>query len=296
MQPGSVFVDEPIQVDYETASLGPRALVWRTERHEVTEVIRSWQDFRTPPYANHARGWLHRRHRNYYLLRLSNGEVAEVYLDRAGGQRNWVLLKWQQLVLELLTLGEWASNCYLLRCDDTAVIVDPAAEPDRILSALAGARVAAILLTHGHPDHCQALSAIRDATHAPVMIHLDDIAAFNVQADLPLQHGATVAIGYLSVRVVHTPGHTPGSVCLLFDQRALVGDTLFPGGPGHTDTPEALGTLLTTLTDTVFRWPDNTRFYPGHGPGSSIGEVRPAFARFLARPRPADLCGDLEWT
>jgi glyoxylase-like metal-dependent hydrolase (beta-lactamase superfamily II) len=75
-----------------------------------------------------------------------------------------------------------------------------------------------------------------------------------------------------------------------------VGDTLFPGGPGHSETPEDLAKILTSLQRTLFAWPDEVYFMPGHGSGSTIGAVRPAYEAFLARPRPADLCGDIEWT
>jgi glyoxylase-like metal-dependent hydrolase (beta-lactamase superfamily II) len=105
--------------------------------------------------------------------------------------------------------------------------------------------------------------------------------------DIPLGKGDLV--------VAHTPGHTPGSVCFRFDSRAVVGDTLFPGGPGHSDTPEALAQILTSLEETLFAWPDEVYFMPGHGAGSTIGAVRPAYEAFLARPRPSDLCGDVEW-
>jgi hydroxyacylglutathione hydrolase len=102
-------------------------------------------------------------------------------------------------------------------------------------------------------------------------------------------------VGRHFVRVVHVPGHTPGSVALRFDRRAIVGDAVFPGGPGHTDTPGALQTLLLSLQRTVFTWPDDTSLYPGHGDPTTVGDERPAFQAFLARPRPPDLCGDVTW-
>ncbi len=199
------------------------------------------------------------------------------------------------LQLHTLTLGPWQTHGYVLVGDRESVIVDPAAEADRILDAAAGTTVRVILLTHAHPDHVGALDEVRRATGAPVGLHPADAAAFDIAGDLDLTGGEELLVGGHVVRVVHTPGHTPGSVCLRFDRRAIVGDTLFPGGPGHSASPAALAQLLASLRDEVFDWPDDTAFYPGHGEGSTIGAVRPAFEAFLARPHPPDLCGDVEW-
>ena len=198
--------------------------------------------------------------------------------------------------LHTLPLGEWSTNCYVLTGGQESLIVDPAAEAERILAAVAGTTVKAILLTHAHPDHLQALDQVRQATGAPLGLHPADAAEFGVQSDFDLTDGAVLRLGDEELRVVHTPGHTPGSVCFRFDCRAIVGDTLFPGGPGHSDTAEALAQILASLQYKVFTWPDDTIFYPGHGEGSTIAAVRPAFVAFLARPHSPDLCGDVEWT
>jgi hydroxyacylglutathione hydrolase len=197
--------------------------------------------------------------------------------------------------LVTLPLGPWQTNCFILTSGSESVIVDPAAEPAFILRSVSGTELRAILLTHGHPDHVQALAEVREASGAPVGVHPADAAAFRIDADFELVDGMELLLGKGALSVIHTPGHTPGSVCFRFDSRAIVGDTLFPGGPGHSETPEALAQILTCLADTLFTWPDETYFMPGHGAGSTIGAVRPAYEAFLARPRPADLCGDVEW-
>jgi len=194
-----------------------------------------------------------------------------------------------------LPLGQWDTNCYVLIGGGESIIVDPAAEPERILAAVEGTTVKAILLTHGHPDHVQALDAVRQATNAPLGLHPADAAEFGIIGDFDLHDGDILTLGDGELTVVHTPGHTPGSVCFRFGRCAIVGDTLFPGGPGHSDTPEALAQILASLRDKVFAWPDKTVFYPGHGEGSTIGAVRPAFEAFMARPRSPGLCGDVEW-
>ena len=87
-----VFISEPIHVDYDTEKRAPTAFVWRGTRREIVETLREWQDWQVPNYE-HARGWIHRRHRNYYHVRTADGHVYEIYLDRAAHRRNWVLLK-----------------------------------------------------------------------------------------------------------------------------------------------------------------------------------------------------------
>ncbi len=201
------------------------------------------------------------------------------------------------LRFDSLTVGSYGTNCYLLTCPDTneALLIDPGADAEAILALCEGAQVTRILLTHGHYDHVAALKPVRDQLNVPVGIHPKDAAKFGVEADFELQDGAQLQVGQHVVNLVHIPGHTPGSMALRFDQRAIVGDALFPGGPGASASPEALQTLLLSLQRTVFTWPDDTRFYSGHGDHATVGEVRPAFQAFLARPRPSDLCGDVTW-
>lgn len=201
------------------------------------------------------------------------------------------------LELERLEVGPWPMNCYLLRCPETgeAAIVDPGADAEAILAASGPARVCCILLTHGHPDHVGALDVVRRATAAPVGVHPADADAFGLQADFALEDGMEVPVGRGRVRITHVPGHTPGSVCLRLDGRAVVGDAIFPGGPGHTASPESLTLSLESLGRTIFTWPDGTELHPGHGGPTTVGVERPAFERFVLADRPADLHGDVTW-
>ena len=203
--------------------------------------------------------------------------------------------------LHVLPVGEWQENCYLLvdPSTDQGLLIDPGDEAGRILEWIAGVRVLSILLTHAHRDHVGALAEVRAALGAPAGLHPDDnplAARYNVTADFSLRDGDVVRLGRHEIRIAHTPGHTPGSICLCFDTRAIVGDAVFPGGPGHTHTPEELNRSLASLQVTVFTWPDETTLYPGHGLPTTVGQERPGFEAFLARPRPADLCGDVTWT
>jgi hydroxyacylglutathione hydrolase len=201
------------------------------------------------------------------------------------------------LELQHLEVGPWPMNCYLVRCPvsgETAV-VDPGADAEAILSAVSHARVCGILLTHGHPDHVGALDLVREATGASVGIHPADAEAFGLQSDFALEDGMDVEVGQGRLRITHVPGHTPGSVCLQLNGRAIVGDAIFPGGPGHTASPEALVLSLESLRRTIFTWIDDTELYPGHGGHTTVGAERAAFERFAMTDRPADLCGDVTW-
>lgn len=201
---------------------------------------------------------------------------------------------------KLLThiVGPWPMNSYAIICEETrsSAIVDPGAEAPDLLAAVAGTTVKAILLTHGHPDHVGELVEVQVATRAPVYLHPAEAEKFGLQYDMPLSDGVRIPLGNLLVRAIHTPGHTPGMTCFaLGDGRILVGDTLFTGGPGRTWSPEDFATTMRTMQEVVFTWPDETEFYPGHGPSGTIGQERPAFEAFVARGWPADLQGDVTW-
>ena len=201
------------------------------------------------------------------------------------------------LMLQRIQVGPWPMNCYLLRCPDTGelAVVDPGADPETILEAIGDAAVTSILLTHGHPDHVGALEEVKAATGAPVGVHPADASAWEVECDFDVHDADAVSIGDGEVQIVHVPGHTPGSCVLRLGDRAIVGDAIFPGGPGHTSSPAALAQSLESLARTVFTWPDGTELHPGHGSHTTVGAERASFEAFVAADRAPDLCGDVTW-
>jgi glyoxylase-like metal-dependent hydrolase (beta-lactamase superfamily II) len=175
------------------------------------------------------------------------------------------------------SVGPYDNNVYVIASDGEAIVVDGAAEPDRILSEVEGLDVVAIVETHGHPDHVQALPALRSTLDVPVRAHPGD--AWPVPTE-PLHGGEKMRAGRAEVKVLHTPGHTPGSTtyALLADDgepvQLFTGDTLFPGGPGNTKGAEAFGTVMGSL-EGLFGFGDDVRVSPGHGLDTTLGRERP---------------------
>lgn len=206
------------------------------------------------------------------------------------------------LKLKVLSVGEYQSNCYLLVVPkaNQGILIDPGDQAEEILRFVGSLEIAHILITHGHVDHVSALEIVREELGAPVGIHPADVDAFGLRPDFLLEDGDTVDLVGEELRVSHAPGHTPGSVMFGLIERgeiqgAIVGDAIFPGGPGHTETPQALVTSLDSLARTVFTWGDEVILYPGHGDPTTVGEERAAFEAFRADPLAPDLCGDVTW-
>jgi hydroxyacylglutathione hydrolase len=201
------------------------------------------------------------------------------------------------LTLQKLKVGPWPMNSYLITCSDSGqvAIVDPGADAGLILEAVGDLTVHSILLTHGHPDHVGALDEVCRVTGAPVGIHPADGDAFGIDSDFPLLDGMQVEFGKQFLQVAYVPGHTQGSVCLKLNGQAIVGDAIFPGGPGYTASPEDLAQSVVTLGGAVFAWPDDTELFPGHGESTTVGAERADFERFLEADHPPGLCGHVSW-
>jgi len=188
-------------------------------------------------------------------------------------------------------------NCTILGDEVTheAVVVDPGDNIAEILSRLQkhGLTLRQIVITHAHIDHVGGAALLKKATGAPVFLNQNDLGllgAMEMQADwlgvptpevgspdASAEDGLTVGLATLPGEVIHTPGHTPGSICLLFPQQQLLlaGDTLFAGSIGRTDLPGGDGRqILRSLRDRLMVLPDKTRVLPGHGPDTTIGEEK----------------------
>jgi hydroxyacylglutathione hydrolase len=194
-------------------------------------------------------------------------------------------------------LGPFNNNAYLVvdPVNRESIIVDAPPEGERMLEAARGTRVSRIIVTHRHGDHWATIDALRSAIGAPVYCHEADRGPYHDKIEGTLADGQEIALGGGSVRVIHTPGHTPGSICLLTGGFLIAGDTLFPGGPGHSDRPEDLQQEIRSIVERLFVLPDETAVYPGHGDGTTIGRSKLEYAVFASREHPPDLCGDVLW-
>ncbi len=202
------------------------------------------------------------------------------------------------LVVRNTVVGPFAENTYLVGDSESrdAILIDPGGEPDRVLGMRepGGFEIRRIFLTHGHIDHVAGCAEACRRTRATCQIHAEDVGwlervpmqaemfGFDDVREAPrASHlhgdGETIAVGEHVGRIVHTPGHTLGSCCLYFDKaRTLfVGDTLFAGSVGRTDLPGgSFEHLERSIRDRLFTLGDDVRFFPGHGPGGTIGDER----------------------
>ncbi len=200
------------------------------------------------------------------------------------------------MIIETLQLGPIGTNGYIVGDEATrhAAVIDPGDEAPRLLAALArlSLTVDQIILTHAHFDHIGAVRALVEATRAPFLIHEKELpvlalasehaaAMFGITVPKPpkpdrlLREGDTLAFGGQTFRVVHTPGHSPGHLCLIGDGLAFVGDVVFQGSIGRTDLPGAdHDTLLRSIAMHILPLPDDTVLYSGHGPATTVGQER----------------------
>ena len=205
-------------------------------------------------------------------------------------------------VMKFGPLGPYANNVYLIVDAATreALFVDAPIGSDAALAGVGDARVTRIAVTHRHGDHWAEIDKVKSALGVPVVCHEADAGPYKSKVDGHIADGEEIAVGETRVRVLHTPGHTPGSVCLLVPSAdgadvLISGDTLFPGGPGRSDTPAALREMVGSIERILLPLPDDTRVLPGHGDDTTIGESRREHMIFARNEHPADLHGDVTW-
>ena len=199
-------------------------------------------------------------------------------------------------ILRRLIVSAFETNCWLVGDPETldTLVIDPGDFAENIIEAVRadGLKPLAIVNTHGHADHMAANGRLKEEFGCPIMVHEADAhyltdpnlnlsALFgefepvSPPADKLLGDGDDIRIGGLTLKVIHTRGHTPGGICLLLDNMLFAGDTLFAGSVGRTDFPNGSHEeLMRSIHERLLCLPDNTAVYPGHGPATTIGEER----------------------
>jgi glyoxylase-like metal-dependent hydrolase (beta-lactamase superfamily II) len=205
------------------------------------------------------------------------------------------------MILETRAVAPFFKNGFVIGCEDTreGVVIDPGDEVDDLIAAAAAHRlkIQYVLLTHAHLDHVTGVGRAKEVFGAPVALHRDDLFLYDAAPeqgrlfgidverqpppDLFYGPGQIIAFGRLEARVHHTPGHCPGGVCLQVGPagvpgtKLFVGDTLFAGSIGRTDLPGGdLATLMRSIREVLFRFPDRCEVYAGHGPATTIGDEK----------------------
>ncbi|MEZ4526827.1 MAG: MBL fold metallo-hydrolase [Desulfobacterales bacterium] len=199
------------------------------------------------------------------------------------------------MIIESLEVGPIMANCFILGCEKTkeAVVIDPGGDADLILMELArlGLKVKYLINTHGHFDHVGANKRMKAVTGAPILIHAGDApmlmrlskdalmfgltAENSPEPDQNINDGDKIRFGEITLKVIHTPGHSPGGVALLTEGHVFVGDTLFSGSIGRTDLPGGdYNTLISSVRSKLFILDDSTVVHCGHGPDTTIGREK----------------------
>jgi len=208
-----------------------------------------------------------------------------------------VVVKDNSIQIEQLDLGPWGTNAYIVTCLETrdSVLIDAPAEASTIIKRLTGTNPKYILLTHSHFDHIGALAELRSKLGVPLAVHAADSSLLPSPPEMLLEDGNTLSVGKIKLEVLHTPGHTLGSVCFKVGKYLISGDTIFPGGPGKTGSPDNLKQIIKSIAEKIMVLGDDTKIYPGHGEATTLGKEKQEFAVFSSRTHDPHLCGDVLW-
>jgi hydroxyacylglutathione hydrolase len=199
--------------------------------------------------------------------------------------------------IEKLELGPFGTNAYIITCRETrdSALIDAPAEANIIIDKLKNTTAKYILLTHNHMDHIGALAQLRAELKVALAAHASDAGNLTSAPEILLHNSDLIRLGRLKLTVLHTPGHTSGSLCFRVGRYLISGDTIFPGGPGRTNSPHDFRQIIKSITEKIFILPDDTQIYPGHGNSTVLKKEKEEFTVFASQPHDPRLCGDVLW-
>jgi hydroxyacylglutathione hydrolase len=209
-----------------------------------------------------------------------------------------VVIDNQKIKIVRMELGPWSTNAYIVVCPQTrdSALIDAPPGAENIIKNLGSTNLKYVLLTHNHLDHVEGLRVIRERVPAPLAVHIvEDQNRLPFPPEILLKDGDIICVGKVKMEVIFTPGHTPGSQCFRIGEYLLSGDTIFPGGPGRTDSPADFRQILRSLEQKIFILPDDLKIFPGHGDSTTLKKEKTGFNAFNSRLHDPDLCGDVTW-
>ena len=207
------------------------------------------------------------------------------------------IIEGNEFQIKKLTPKAFDANAYIIICSRTkdSMLIDAPASPSLILKALNSTNLRYILLTHSHMDHIGALAKLRAQLKVPAGVHPTDASNISPFPEMLLKNGEVISIGDIKIEVLHTPGHTSGSLCFKVGQYLVSGDTIFPGGPGRTWSSSDFKQIIKSIREKIMILPEDTYICPGHGPPTVLKIEREKFKVFTSRPLDPNLYGQVTW-
>src|ERR1700689_684263 len=271
-----------------TGRHSPTSGPWRSERRTRRRSAPSKPRCAPKPPRKPTPPRRQRRHPGSGRPRRWRVAGAEVTVFEDGGVR----------IVMIGPMGPYGNNAYVVRdvAAGAALLVDMPLDEGPLLEAIAAeGGVQTVIATHWHPDHWMTYDAVRAATGAPVLVGSSEVRIPEERIDGRLDDGAEVTVGSARIGVIHTPGHTPGSISLRIGRAVITGDTLFGGGPGKTSARGDLETIMASITAKLLPLPEETPVPRGHGTPTTIAASRSGVAAYQRHPQPAGYYGDVEW-
>jgi glyoxylase-like metal-dependent hydrolase (beta-lactamase superfamily II) len=220
--------------------------------------------------------------------------MNKIYERRRGKMENFIE---GGVRIKRIVVPPFDNNVYILIDQEIkkCMVIDAANDVERIMSEMEGCNLEIILQTHMHNDHTMALKGLSMKTGASIYVHPDEPFRGEYGNVIFLKDGMEIDMGLIKLKVLHTPGHTKGSVCFLMDKFLFCGDTIFPGGPGKTSSPSDFERIVKSIVEKLYVLPDETILLPGHGESITIGQSKLEYKAFASKKRDKIPWGDVLW-